>query len=417
MFSEHLIYAFNKFKHREGSTFAILFIDLDRFKQVNDTYGHIVGDYVLKTTAQRLKECMRDVDTIGRLGGDEFVILMDEITEPSQSIKVAERILRSMEAPIVFNGVEIKPGTSIGIAFAEPRHQEPKEIIRDADIALYHAKQQGKGRYSLFEGELEERAIQRMNIENALREATRRNDFSIQYQPIIELREGHLEGFEALIRWHHPELGPLSPEIFIPIAEESEMIFEIGRWVLFQACKDMAGWLSRLPDHLQHITVSVNISPKQLQSPTLLTDIRKALADSMLNPRNLVIEVTEKAIITDVKGALESLNKLTEMGVKLHLDDFGEGYSSVNLLYRFPFDTMKIDRSYVSGLHRNQDSSEVVKTIIKLGHSMKKKVIAEGIETSGEASLLKDLQCELGQGFFFSRPLDWENAREFVMNF
>lgn len=414
MFSEHLQHTFNKFKHREGESFAILFIDLDNFKMVNDSYGHIVGDHILKETAQRLKHCVRDVDTIGRLGGDEFVVLMDELKEPAQSIKVAERILESMKLAILYKGIEIQPGTSIGIAFAEARHSEPKEIIRDADIALYHAKQQGKHRYSLFQGKLQEKAIQRLNIENALRETVKRGEFSIQYQPIVKLDDGTLKGFEALIRWNHPELGRISPEDFIPIAEESDLIFAIGRWVLYRACNDMSSWLAQLPESMQHITVSVNISPKQLQSVEIVQDIENALSESMLNPQNLVVEVTEGAIITDAESTLTTLNKMKAMGLKLHLDDFGEGYSSLNLLHRFPFDTMKIDRSYVSGLQGNMKNSEVVRTIINLGHSLQKKVIAEGIETSVEASALKEFSCELGQGFYFSHPLDLEKAQDFL---
>ncbi|MDZ7794388.1 MAG: EAL domain-containing protein [Spirochaetia bacterium] len=231
---------------------------------------------------------------------------------------------------------------------------------------------------------------------------------------MVELSEGTLKGFEALIRWNSAELGQISPETFIPIAEESELIYEIGRWVLFRACNDMSNWLQHIPSHLKHITISVNVSPRQLQSSVLLQDIENALAESMLPPENLVVEVTESAIITDSKGALATLNQLKEMGVKLHLDDFGEGYSSLNLLYRFPFDTMKIDRSYVSGLQNNHDNSEVVRTIINLGHSMKKEVIAEGIETSNEATALRNFKCELGQGFFFSRPLDEDMARLFI---
>ncbi|MCF7948301.1 MAG: EAL domain-containing protein [Spirochaetia bacterium] len=414
LFSEYLQHSFNKYKHRGGMTFAILFIDLDHFKFVNDTYGHIVGDFVLKQTAYRLHECLRDVDTVGRIGGDEFVVLMDEISEPSQTIKVAERILDAMQKDILFNGTEIRIGSSIGICFAEQRHSAPKEIIRDADIALYHAKQQGRHRYSIFQGELQEKAIRHMKIEQELRETVHQSGFDIQYQPIVELSKGALKGFEALIRWNSAELGKISPETFIPIAEESELIYEIGRWVLFRACNDMSNWLQHIPSHLKHITISVNVSPRQLQSSVLLQDIENALAESMLPPENLVVEVTESAIITDTKGALATLNQLKEMGVKLHLDDFGEGYSSLNLLYRFPFDTMKIDRSYVSGLQDNHDNSEVVRTIINLGHSMKKEVIAEGIETSNEADALRTFKCELGQGFFFSRPLDEDMARLFI---
>ncbi|MFO7731009.1 MAG: EAL domain-containing protein [Spirochaetia bacterium] len=414
LFSEYLQHAFNKYKHRGGMTFAILFIDLDHFKFVNDTYGHLVGDFVLKQTAFRLHECLRDVDTVGRIGGDEFVVLMDEISEPSQTIKVAERILETMQKSINFNGTEIRIGSSIGICFAEQRHSAPKEIIRDADMALYHAKQQGRHRYSIFQGELQESAIRHMKIEQELYEAVQQNGFDIQYQPIVELSEGALKGFEALIRWNSAELGQISPETFIPIAEESELINEIGRWVLFRACNDMSNWLQHIPPHLKDLTISVNVSPRQLQSSVLLQDIENALAESMLPPKNLVVEVTESAIITDSKGTLATLNRLKEMGVKLHLDDFGEGYSSLNLLYRFPFDTMKIDRSYVSGLQDNHDNSEVVRTIINLGHSMKKEVIAEGIETSNEANTLRNFKCELGQGFFFSRPLDEEMARLFI---
>jgi len=415
MFTEYLQHAFNKYKHRGGYTFAVLYLDLDHFRSINDLYGHSVGDCLLQETAERLKKCLRDVDTVARLGGDEFIVLMDQIGDPSQTIKVANRIVEAMKEPIACGETSLKVGMNIGIALAENRHESPREIIRDADIALSHVKQEGNRKYSLFQGELQKKAIKKMKIENALRQAASESEFHLHYQPIVELEKGHLKGFEALLRWDSPEFGPVSPEVFIPIAEESEIIFDIGRWVLLKACTDMSTWLPHLKDRSSRLTISVNISPRQLQSAEILQDIKHALEKSGLEPEHLVIEVTENAVFTDMDKALTALNAIKDMGVKLHLDDFGEGYSSLNLLYRFPFDTMKIDRSYINGLQHDNESSEVVRTIIRLGHSMKKQVIAEGIETLSEASALKDFNCELGQGFYFSRPLDEKKARSFAL--
>ncbi len=413
LFSEYHQHAFAKFSRREAPPYAVLFLDLDDFKYINDTYGHCAGDTLLQETAARLQHCVREVDTIGRLGGDEFIVLIEDFSDPSHTIKVAERILSSISAPYHWNGRDIKLGISIGIAFSERRHTEPKEIIRDADAALYHAKASGKRRYSIFEGKLQHQAIKRMQIEQALRETSDGGGFTLKYQPIIDLERGKLKGFEALLRWEHPQIGSVSPSIFIPIAEQNGQIFSLGRWALTRACCDMARWLEDLlPEKVY--TISVNISPKQLQSQQLLEEVQEALNLSGLEARHLVLEVTESALIPDPESTLSILDRLKEMGVQLHLDDFGEGFSSVGLLYRFPFDTMKIDRSYVTGVMQGTCDCELVRNIIDLGHSLNKAVIAEGIEQAGEAEVLKSFHCELGQGYYFSHPLSPEEARIFI---
>jgi diguanylate cyclase (GGDEF)-like protein/PAS domain S-box-containing protein len=413
LFFEYHQHAFAKFVRNQCSPYAVLFLDLDDFKYINDTYGHTAGDAVIRETAGRLRSCLRDMDTTGRIGGDEFVVLIEEFAEPSQTVKVAERILAAMCSPFTWGTHTLQLGISIGIAFSEARHTEAKEVIRDADVALYHAKSQGKSRYSIFQGDLQRKAIRRMRIEHALRAAAGSGDFKLVYQPIIDLNDGTLRSFEALLRWKHPDMGPVSPEVFIPIAEDNGLISAIGRWTLIRACCDMAGWLAELSDSAGY-TVSVNISPRQLQSPRLVEEVEHALRISGLPAHRLVLEITENAVIPDPESTLNILQQLKTMGVQLHLDDFGEGYSSVGLLYRFPFDTMKIDRSYVTGVMGEQSNTEVVRNIIDLGHSMNKAVIAEGIEASGEAEVLKSFNCELGQGFYFSHPLAEEDVRLFI---
>lgn len=415
MFTERLQQVFSKFVHRGGGAFALLFIDLDRFKLINDSLGHLAGDIVLRETADRLRNCLRDVDTIGRLGGDEFVVLLEDIEGSHDAVTAADRIIESMRVaiPVEIEGrvQEVNTTVSIGISISGSGCTAAEELLRDADFALYRAKEAGKNRYALFDGEVQEDVLELIRVERELRVALREEQLDIRYQPIIDLESRRLTGFEALVRWNHPAKGELSPAAFIPVAEQSDLIVEIDRWVLSRACADLAAWHASMEagkagsPAAPAPTVSVNISARHLADGRLLNDIRGALEASSLPPSALIVEITESAIIRNLNAAREILQKVKDMGVGLHLDDFGEGYSSVNLLRTVPFDGMKIDKAYVTGIKSGQAGGRLLRTIIELGHSMEKSVIAEGIEHSDEADMLKEFSCEHGQGYLFSRPL------------
>jgi diguanylate cyclase (GGDEF)-like protein/PAS domain S-box-containing protein len=423
MFNERLQQVFSKFIHRRGKPFALLFIDLDRFKMINDSLGHLAGDFVLKETAVRLGLCLRDVDTIGRLGGDEFVVLLEDIDGNHDVVIAAERIVESMSLPFSVETEEriqdVHTSASIGICIADKLYGRAEEMLRDADFALYRAKEAGKNRYAVFNETVQENVLEIMKVERELRIAIRKGQLSVWYQPIINLEDRRLSGIEALARWNHPERGVLPPSEFIPIAEESDLIVEIDRWVLKQACMDLAAWRGTLSangaDALP--TVSVNVSARHLADTRLILDVRSALEESSLTPSSLIVEITESAIISNLSAARNILEEVKELGVGLHLDDFGEGYSSVNLLNTVPFDAMKIDRAYVTGIRNEQSGSRLLKTIVELGHSMDKLVIAEGIEHSDEEDLLKGFNCEHGQGFLFSKPLSRDHIAALLADY
>ncbi len=415
MLSERIKLLINKQRHRGGKTFAVLFLDLDRFKLINDTYGHLAGDTILVNTAERLKKCLRDVDTVVRLGGDEFVVLMEDVEDIKVAIAAAVRIQAAVQRPFTINEKDVFTSVSIGIVLSTSSHNTPEEIIRDADIALFKAKYLGRAQYAVFDPVMQQESAQQMELEKDLREAIGQENFSLYYQPIVSLTNETIIGFEALLRWKHPEKGFIDPEVFIPLAEDNDLILPLGKWVLRRACTDMASWLAKFGPGLPY-SVSVNISGKQLKSIQLVEDVSSALAEAGLDPGHLVLEITESAIIKDLNTALSILLKVKEMGVRLHLDDFGQGYSSINLLHKLPFDTMKIDRSFVSGIAANSINRDVVKTIINLGHTMHKKVIAEGIEEAGEADALKDFSCENGQGYYYAKPMDKNDLETYILS-
>jgi|GEM_PF-1580780 len=422
MFTERLQLVFSKYMHRNGAAFALLYIDLDRFKMINDSLGHLSGDMVLQETAVRLGNCLRDVDTIGRMGGDEFVVLMEDIGESRAVIAAAERIIESMKTPFcicIENRVhEISTSASVGITIANPRYINAEEMLRDADLALYRAKEIGKNCYEIFNEDIQAGALAHMDIERGLRKALQHDEFELHYQPIINLATKSLAGFEALIRWHHPEKGLLPPASFIPVAEESDLIVEIDRWVLQRSCSEFSQWHKSLSSFQNLPSVSINISARHLAAGRkLIEDIKETLKQSGLSPETLIIEITESAIIKSMDTAKTILNQIKGLGVGLHLDDFGEGYSSVNLLRNVPFDAMKIDRAYVTGMKRENPGSRLLRTIVELGHSMDKSVIAEGIEDPGEATLLESFHCEHGQGFLFSKPIKSEDIGSYMEQF
>jgi len=410
---ERLKILINKQKHRGGKAFAVFFIDLDRFKFINDTYGHLAGDIILMNTAQRLVRCLRDVDTVIRLCGDEFVVLMEDVEDTREAVSAAGRIQSAIQEPFTVQESAIFTSVSIGIVLSRSDYNDPDEVLRDADTALLRAKYMGRAQHAIFDPLMQQEAREQIELEKDLREAIGREDFSINYQPIVSIANERLIGFEALLRWNHPCKGVISPDVFIPLAEDTDLILPLGKFVLRKACKDMAEWLSLFGEDLPY-SVSVNISAKQLKSERLVDDISSALMEAGLSPGHLVIEITESSIIKDMNTALSILLKVKDMGVRLHLDDFGQGYSSINLLHKLPFDTMKIDRGFVTGIAENTMNRRVVETIIGLGHTMHKQVIAEGIEDKREAEALKRFSCEQGQGFLYAKPMTKSEAEAYM---
>jgi diguanylate cyclase (GGDEF)-like protein/PAS domain S-box-containing protein len=381
--------------------FAVLFLDLDRFKVINDSLGHALGDQLLISLAKRLQSCLRPGDTVARLGGDEFTILVEDILDVRDAIKVAERIQKELQLPFRLDGRDIFTSVSIGIAISSAEYERDVDLLRDADTAMYRAKEKGKSRYEVFDKSMHGRALTLLQLETDLRRAVERNEFRIFYQPIVTLSDAKIVGFEALVRWQHPERGLLSPEEVIPIAEETGLIIPIGYAVLRDACREMNG----LHKEFQ-ITpfLSVNISGKQFSQKDLVDQLRSILEDTGFDREHLKLEITESIIMDDIEFASSLLQKLKELQVQLLIDDFGTGYSSLGYLHKFPIDTLKIDRGFVSS--SEGENWEIVRTIISLAHNMGMDVIAEGVETEHQKDILLSLGCEKGQGFLFSKPLD-----------
>jgi diguanylate cyclase (GGDEF)-like protein/PAS domain S-box-containing protein len=388
---------------RRGSLAAILFLDLDRFKLVNDSLGHHVGDELLAAAAPRLKFAVRGSDTIARFGGDEFGILLEDIGNERDAIEMAERIASVFTRPFVLAGSEHFVTTSIGIAIARGGELS-EELIRDADAAMYRAKERGSARYELFDEAMRERAIARLRVENDLRRALERDELRLEYQPVVSLRDGAMVSVEALVRWDHPERGLIEPAEFIPVAEENGLIEPIGRWVLEHACREAARWHRTMPDAAP-LGISVNLSAVQFAKrglPQVIAGILRAVG---LDPGALSLEITESVILRDEEGVTEALLELKAVGVRLVLDDFGAGYSSLAYLTRLPLDVLKIDRSFVDGLGTEQRDTAIAEAIVAMSRALSLDVIAEGVETAVQEAELSRLGCKLAQGFHFSRPL------------
>jgi diguanylate cyclase (GGDEF)-like protein len=397
----------------DNHRFAVLFLDLDRVKPVNDSLGHRAGDRLLRLVGDRLLECVRDVDTVARLGGDEFVVVLETVADVTDAAIAAKRIRTSIKEPFSIEGQEVFIDTSVGIVLSSTVLATPEAVLTSADSALYQAKDVGRGRYVVFNEHMHERAMTTIRIEADLRAAIERNEFHLEYQPIVELPGHQVVGFEALIRWQHPELGPISPGVFIPTAEAADLIVPIGYWVLRQACIEMAGWES--PDG-KPLSVSVNISPKQLRSSELVARVDRAIKDAGIAAERLVLEITETTLIEDPEHARAIIVQLKDRGVQIHLDDFGTGYSSLSLLHDFPIDNVKIDQSFVQQITSNTDSREIVKAIADLGHNLGKPVVAEGVESSEDSDELSALGCDYAQGYFFARPLPADEVQAFLRN-
>jgi diguanylate cyclase (GGDEF)-like protein/PAS domain S-box-containing protein len=406
------------FEHQKRNTnylFAVMFLDLDGFKMINDSLGHAVGDQLLIGVANRLENCLRASDTvsrieqnftIARLGGDEFTILLDRISEPGEAEIVAKRLMKVLTSSFNVDGKEIFTSASIGIALSNIGCDNSEDILRDADTAMYRAKSLGKARYEVFDVDMRASVIARLQLETDLRNGLNREEFRNYYQPIVSLGSGRIVGFEALLRWQHPIRGLVQPGDFISVAEETGMIRELGWWSLREACRQTCIWnADRSSSNSSPLTISVNLSVKQLLQPSLASAIGNLLRDEGLAPSCLKLEITESAVMQDPAAAAEVLLQIKSLGVQLSIDDFGTGYSSLSYLHRFPLDTLKIDRSFTAELDHEGDSMEIVRTILPMAKGLRLDVIAEGVENGEQLAILSKLQCEFAQGYYFSKPL------------
>jgi diguanylate cyclase (GGDEF)-like protein/PAS domain S-box-containing protein len=384
--------------------FAVAFLDLDRFKNVNDSLGHLVGDELLVAIGQRLAACLRQGDTVARLGGDEFALLLDDVRDVSDATRVAERVLADLEQPFVLSGHEMYSNVSIGIALSSCAYARPEDILRDADIAMYRAKSEGRSRYEVFDRNMHDKAVHVLQFETDLRRALDRNEFMLYYQPIITLAEGKIIGLEALIRWRHPKRGIVAPDAFIPLAEETGLIVPIGWWVLEEACRQLVQWNDMFKPVVP-LSVSVNLSAKQFLQPDLVKTLDDILTGTGMNPELLQLEITESVVIRHEQNVAATLTELRERGIQLCLDDFGTGYSSLSYLHAFPIDTLKIDRSFVGQIDVRATNPGLVETIVALSRNLGMDAVAEGVETSEQLEFLRRVGPQFAQGYLFSPAL------------
>ncbi|MBM0740974.1 EAL domain-containing protein [Phormidium sp. CLA17] len=405
--------ALNELKKQPNLQFAVLFLDCDRFKIVNDSLGHFAGDQLLVAIAQRLKQHLRQIDTLARLGGDEFAILLTQIIDKDSTIQFADQILAAFTEPFTLQDHQVFINASIGIAFGKSDYDKPEHLLRDADTAMYHAKAAGKAQHRIFEATMPRAALQLLQIETDLRRAISQQELSLNYQPIVALDSGKIAGLEALIRWNHPDRGFIPPSTFIPVAEETGLISEIGNWVLKEACHQIRNWQKQgVID--SNFSVSVNLSARQFAQINLMQQITHILAETGLSPNCLKLEVTESAIMDNPSSAADILLKLRQQHIQLSMDDFGTGYSSLSYLQSFPMDYLKIDRSFVMSLDGTEEKLGLVPIIVKIAQTMNMQVVAEGIETPEQLAQLRSLNCDFGQGYFFSRPLTAEKVVELI---
>jgi len=426
-------------KRHKDYLLAVLFLDLDRFKVINDSLGHTLGDQLLIIIANRLEACVRPTDTVARLGGDEFTILLEEIEDVSDAVRVAERIQQELTLPFDLEGQKVFTTASIGIALTPPDYQRPEDFLRDADNAMYRAKELGKARYEIFTPSMRTRVVALLQMETELRWAIERQEFRVHYQPIVSLATGRVLAFEALVRWQHPDRGLVFPEEFIPVAEETGLIIPIDQWVLWEACRQTQQWQEHFPSELAGnanllearrptqptgapqgepafpLTINVNLCNAQFWQPGLLQHITQVLQQTHLDAGSLKLEITENIIMENNESATAKLWQLRDLGIQLVIDDFGTGYSSLSRLHRFPIDMLKIDRSFVSKLGRNGTNFEIIETIVTLARKLGVDVTAEGVETAEQLSQLRELNCEYGQGYFFSKPLDSKSVEALIM--
>lgn len=415
LFIEHLIMAIKRGKRSQNYFFAVIYLDIDRFKLINDSLGHNIGDELLIEFANRVQDMLRDIDTLARFGGDEFVILLEDIEDENYAVLVAERLHKSLKSPFEIKGNDIYAPASFGIVLNTKIYNDPEIIIRDADAAMYHAKEKGRSQFKIFDKTLHEKALKLLKIETDLRRGIENKEFDLYYQPIVSLDNISIIGFEALIRWNHPTQGLVYPDLFIPVAEETGLIIPIGRWVLKKACRDLRRWDEQVKSKLP-LFMSVNISSKQFLRPSLIDDIKAILDETGLSPDKLKLEITETALMEDVHETIPLIQRLKDFGVQIVIDDFGTGYSSMSYLQKLPIDTLKVDQSFISRIENNGDNENknIVETIITLAHKLDLKVVAEGVETNMQHSVLSQMNCQLAQGHLFSRPLKKEKMDELI---
>lgn len=412
-FMSRLGQALERAKNDSSYKVSVLFIDLDRFKVINDSLGHLIGDQLLMGISERLRDCLRPTDMVARLGGDEFMILVEGKYEEKEVIRIAERVQEKFRYPFDLSGHEIYSSASIGILNRTERHLKPEDLMRDADTAMYQAKRAGKSRHEVFDPHMHEKVKEALKIETDLRRAIERREIFAHYQPIYSLMTGEVEGFEALARWKHPTLGIIPPEKFIPLAEEIGLIDSLGSHVLRTACLEMHQLMQDI-NTSQKLILSVNLSCKQFSNPNLVFKIEKILEETQFPANQLKLEITESVFFEYQEKAIEMLNRLRKSGIEINIDDFGTGYSNLNYLRQLPISTLKIDRSFISPIKSNDDDTEIVQTIILLAHNLGLKVIAEGVETEIQHKILKKLNCEGAQGSFFAEPMSFEEVRFFL---
>src|SRR5712691_6590020 len=401
LFMDRLGQALARMRGRKGNDFSVLFIDLDRFKVVNDSLGHMAGDELLVATSKRLLRCVRPEDTVARLGGDEFGVLLEDVPGSREAARIAEKIQRELRAPLTLGGREIVSTSSIGIAHGRRDYVSAEEILRDADLAMYRAKERGRAGHAEFDPAMHKSAMAVMQLESDLRRALDRRELELHYQPVVSLSTGAIAGFEALVHWNHPTRGLLRPMEFVPLAEETGLVVPIGEWVLREACRQTREW--QLNFHDAALTVGVNLSARQFLGSDVVQAVGRALVETGLPPRNLRLELTESMLMDNAPQAAQVLAELRALGASLDLDDFGTGYSSLSYLHNFRLDTIKIDRSFVA--RGSGESWEIVSAIVNLARGLRLTLIAEGVETDAQLEVLRRLGCEYGQGYLFGRPV------------
>ncbi len=410
LFNDHLSLALAS-AQQYGELLAVIFLDLDRFKTINDTLGHVTGDHLLQIAAQRLKSCLRGGDTVARWGGDEFTLLFPRLSCSEEAIKIAQRILNVFNDPFILEGKEFHVKASLGIALAPYDGEDAETLLKNADAAMYRVKQQGKNNFQVYSPAINTKALEQLTLENNLHKALDRREFLLHYQPQVDLKTGKILAVEALVRWNHPTLGLVPPNNFIPLAEETGLICAIGEWVLHTACAQNKAWQQM---GMPPLRMAVNLSARQFQQQNLVSMVEKILQETGLEPQYLELEITESIAIKDTKLTIDVLNKLRNMGISVSMDDFGTGYSSLSSLIGFPFHVLKIDRSFICDALSNSSKAEIVKAIVTLGHTLNLQVVAEGVEDAEQVEFLRSIECDSMQGYFFSRPLPADAATEFM---
>jgi diguanylate cyclase (GGDEF)-like protein/PAS domain S-box-containing protein len=412
-FRECLARAIERNRTRAGRTFAVMYLDFDRFKLINDTQGHSVGDKFLIAATQRILQQVRPHDVVGRLGGDEFAILIEDIDGEAIAIAMADRLQASLCQPYIVDGVEVNSSASIGITLSDEGYHTPDEVLRDADIAMYRAKANGRARHAMFDTALRAQVSEQVKLELDLRTAIDTEQLSLAFQPIYDLRTGQVVAFEALARWQHPERGTVAPNVFIGIAEESGLIGALTAFVLSRACNQLKAWQALNPAHRQ-MRVQINLSGLDLSQGTLAMQVATTLLANGLEAKQLTLEITESKLMTGLSTALDTLKRLRDIGVGISVDDFGTGYSSLSYLSTLPISSLKVDRSFVNNMAKAEHDAEIVKAIVGLGNALGKTVIAEGIETPAQLSKLRELGCQFGQGYLLAPPLTPEQAYQLI---